>query len=121
MGAIGSTFVAVTILASMFGSANGTVMTTPIWSALLALTGSYSQLVAYATFMFWVLYGVTVGGLIVLRRTRPAVPRPYRMFGYPITAVVFIVIAGSIAIFAFISAPLTSARLFLLNPLEFKG
>src|SRR5262245_11956139 len=136
MGAIGSTFVAVTILASTFGSANGAIMTAPrlyfaqardglffrsfgkihpafetphiallgsgIYSAILALTGSYSQLVSYATFMFWVLYGVTVAGLIVLRRTHPDAPRPYRMFGYPVTPVVFIVVAASVALFAFI-------------------
>jgi APA family basic amino acid/polyamine antiporter len=79
-----------------------------IWSAILALTGSYSQLVSYATFMFWILYGVTVAGLIVLRRTCPDAPRPYRMFGYPITPVLFIGTAGGVAIFGFISAPLTS-------------
>jgi len=142
MGAIGATFVAVTILASTVGSANSTIMTAPrlyfaqardglffrpfgnihpafetphisllgsgLWSAILALTGSYSQLVSYATFMFWVLYGVTVAGLIVLRRTRPAAPRPYRMFGYPVTPVLFIGTAGLVAIFALISAPVTS-------------
>src|SRR5262249_4770718 len=73
-----------------------------------ALTGSYVQLASYATFMFWVLYGVTVAGLIALRRRQPAAPRPYRMFAYPITAVLFIGVAASVAIFAFVSAPLTS-------------
>jgi amino acid transporter len=142
MGTIGSTFVALTILASTFGTTNSTVMTgarvyyaqardglfprafgtvhptfeTPyisligsgVWSAILAMTGSYVQLVSYATFMFSVFYGVTVAGLIVLRRRRPEAPRPYRMSGYPITAVLFIGVAGSVAIFAFVSAPLTS-------------
>jgi hypothetical protein len=39
------------------------------------------------------------------------------MFGYPITAVLFIGIAGSVTIFAFVSAPLTStiASLILLT------
>ena len=142
MGALGSTFVALTILASTFGAANSTIMTAPrvyfaqardglffrpfgnihpvfetpyisllgsgVWSAILALTGSYSQLVSYATFMFFVFYGMTVAGLIVLRRSHPAADRPYRMFGYPITPVLFIGIAGSITVFAFISAPVTS-------------
>jgi APA family basic amino acid/polyamine antiporter len=142
MGAIGSTFVSLTILASTFGAANSTIMTgarvyfaqarnglffrsfasihprfqTPhisllasgVWSAILALTGSYSQLVSYATFMFWILYGVTVAGLIVLRQRRSDVPRPYRMTGYPVTAILFIAAAGAVAAFAFVSAPLTS-------------
>jgi APA family basic amino acid/polyamine antiporter len=79
-----------------------------IWSAILALTGSYVQLVAYSTFMFWILYGMSVAGLIVLRRTRPDAPRPYRMFGYPVTPALFIGLSGGVVIFGFISAPLTS-------------
>ena len=79
-----------------------------IWSAILAFTGSYSQLVSYAIFTFWIFYGVTVAGLLVLRRRRPDALRPYRMFGYPITPILFIGVAGGVASFAFISAPLTS-------------
>jgi APA family basic amino acid/polyamine antiporter len=80
-----------------------------IWSAILAVSGSYAQLVSYATFIFWILYGVTVAGLIVLRRTRPEAPRPYRMSGYPVTPVLFIGVAGWVAVSAFLSAPMTSA------------
>jgi basic amino acid/polyamine antiporter, APA family len=80
-----------------------------IWAAVLALTGSYAQLVSYATFTFWIFYGMTVAGLIVLRRKRPESLRPYRMFGYPATALVFIGVAGWVAFSAIISAPATSA------------
>jgi APA family basic amino acid/polyamine antiporter len=45
---------------------------------------------------------------MVLRRRQPDAVRPYRMFGYPVTPVLFIAVAGGVAIFAFISAPLTS-------------
>jgi len=79
-----------------------------IWAAILALTGSYSQLVSYAMFTFWIFYGMTVAGLIVLRRKCPDAPCPYRMFGYPVTPVLFVGIAGWVVIFAFISSPLTS-------------
>jgi APA family basic amino acid/polyamine antiporter len=100
-----------------FQTPSTSLLGTGIWSAILALTGSYVQLVSYATFMFWVLYGVTVAGLISLRRKQPSAPRPYRMFGYPLTALLFIGIAGSVTIFAFVSAPLTStiASLILLT------
>jgi basic amino acid/polyamine antiporter, APA family len=142
MGSIGATLIALTILASTFGTTNSNVMTGPrinfaqardglffrpfakihpvfqtphisilgvgIWSAILALTGSYVQLVAYATFIFWILYGMSVAGLMLLRRTRPDAPRPYRMFGYPVTPVLFIGVAAGVVIFGFVSAPLTS-------------
>jgi APA family basic amino acid/polyamine antiporter len=142
MGSIGSSFVALTILVSTFGTTNSNVMTGPrlnfaqardglffrpfgyihpafqtpyisilgsgIWAAVLALTGSYTQLVSYAIFIFWILYGMGVAGLMVLRRKCPDAPRPYRMFGYPVTPVLFIGVAGGVVVFGFISAPLTS-------------
>jgi APA family basic amino acid/polyamine antiporter len=33
-----------------------------------------------------------VAGVIVLRRKRPDLPRPYRMWGYPVTPLVFLAI-----------------------------
>ena len=80
-----------------------------IMASILALTGSYAQLVSYATFTFWIFYGMTVAGLIVLRRKHPEAPRPYRMFGYPATTILFVVVAAWIVAAAVISAPRTSA------------
>lgn len=80
-----------------------------IWAAVLALTGSYAQLVSYSVFTFWIFYGMTVGGLIVLRRKRPDAPRPYRMPGYPVTAIVFVALAGWVTVSAVVSSPATSA------------
>jgi APA family basic amino acid/polyamine antiporter len=79
-----------------------------IWSAILALSGSYTQLVSYSIFTFWIFYGVTVAGMMVLRRRCPDAVRPYRMFGYPVTPLLFIGVAGTVAVLAFISSPLTS-------------
>jgi APA family basic amino acid/polyamine antiporter len=80
-----------------------------IWSAVLALSGSYLQLISYATITFWIFYAMTVAGLMVLRRKSPEAPRPYRMFGYPVTAVLFLAVSGGIVISACISAPGPSA------------
>jgi len=63
-----------------------------IWSALLALSGSYEVLFSYSTFTFWVFYGMTVAGVLILRRKYPDTPRPYRMWGYPVTPIVFVAV-----------------------------
>lgn len=63
------------------------------WSAVLIVTGSYETLVDYAMFAIWVLYVFMVAGVMVLRRTRPDLPRPYRMWGYPVTPAIFLAIA----------------------------
>lgn len=65
-----------------------------VWSAALVLTGSYDTLADYAMFATWLFYGVMVAGVIALRRTQPDLPRPYRMWGYPFTALVFLAVTA---------------------------
>jgi len=62
------------------------------WSAVLLLSGSYETLMDYALFGIWVFYALMVGAVIVLRHKRADVPRPYRMWGYPVTPLVFLAI-----------------------------
>jgi APA family basic amino acid/polyamine antiporter len=61
------------------------------WAALLAVSGSYEKLFSYVIFSSWIFYGLAVAGVIVLRRRLPDFPRPYRMPGYPATAILFVV------------------------------
>ena len=66
------------------------IVVTTVWSALLALTGSYDQLFTYVVFAM-VLFNM-LGGLAIfrLRRTHAHVPRPYRTWGYPWVPVAFV-------------------------------
>jgi APA family basic amino acid/polyamine antiporter len=68
------------------------------WSAVLCLTGTYQALYEYMVFALLVFFAATGLAVIVLRRRRPQVPRPYRVTGYPAVPAVFI--AVSLAIFA---------------------
>jgi len=61
-----------------------------VWSAVLALSGSYEQLFTYVMFSSILLHMVGAIGLFRLRRTRPDHPRPYRVWGYPYVPAVFI-------------------------------
>ena len=63
-----------------------------MWAAVLLVSGSYESLVDYSMFAIWLSYGFMVAGVIVLRMKRPDLDRPYRMWGYPVTAVVFLLI-----------------------------
>jgi len=65
-----------------------------LWAAVLLVSGSYESLVDYAMFAIWLSYGFMVAGVIVLRIKRPELERPYRMWGYPVTAVVFLLITA---------------------------
>src|SRR5262249_15795967 len=48
------------------------------WAAILVLSGHYDQLFTYVIFASWILYGMTTAAVVVLRRNRPEMPRPYR-------------------------------------------
>jgi basic amino acid/polyamine antiporter, APA family len=53
------------------------------WSALLCLSGTYSDLLAYVIFATLAFYALTVLAVFALRRKAPDLPRPYRVLGYP--------------------------------------
>lgn len=64
-----------------------------IWTCVLCLSGTYSQLLDYIIFAVLVFYILTIGGLFVLRWKRPQAQRPYRAIGYPVLPAVYIVFA----------------------------
>jgi APA family basic amino acid/polyamine antiporter len=64
------------------------------WSALLVLSGRYEQLYTYVIFASWILYGMTTAAVIVLRKKRPDLPRPYRTLGYPWVPILFVLVAA---------------------------
>ncbi|MCC6292670.1 MAG: amino acid permease [Bryobacterales bacterium] len=66
------------------------------WSALLVLSGRYDQLFTYVIFASWILYAMATASVIVLRRKRPDLPRPYRTLGYPVVPVLFVLVAGAL-------------------------
>jgi basic amino acid/polyamine antiporter, APA family len=65
-----------------------------IWAVVLLVSGSYETLLDYALFALWLSYGLMVAGVIVLRRKQPDLARPYRMWGYPVTPVLFLAITA---------------------------
>jgi basic amino acid/polyamine antiporter, APA family len=64
-----------------------------IWTCVLCLSGTYNDLLNYVIFAVLVFYILTIGGLFVLRRTRPDAERPYRAIGYPVLPAIYIVMA----------------------------
>ena len=69
-----------------------------LWASLLCLSGSYGQLLNYVMFAVILFYVVTIVGIFVLRRTRPAAPRPYRAWGYPLVPLLYIGLASAFCV-----------------------
>ncbi len=69
-----------------------------IWAGVLCLTGSYGDLLGYATFASLIFYMITIGGVFILRKKEPDAERPYKAFGYPIVPALYILITLAICI-----------------------
>jgi APA family basic amino acid/polyamine antiporter len=69
-----------------------------VWTVLLCVSGSYSQLLDYIIFAELVFYILTITGLFVLRIKRPDAPRPYKAWGYPFLPALYIVMAAWICL-----------------------
>lgn len=69
------------------------LMVQMVWTCILCISGTYSQLLDYIIFAVLVFYILTIFGLFVLRRTHPEAARPYRAIGYPVLPAIYIVMA----------------------------
>jgi APA family basic amino acid/polyamine antiporter len=139
VGPIGATIIALVILFSITGAANGNILTAPrvfyamardgvfferfgevhpklltphvsilatgAWAAVLSVTGTFEQLATYVVFGQWIFFGLTVSAVLVLRRTRPDLRRPYKTWGYPVTPIVFVAAALYISVSTLVTQP----------------
>lgn len=69
-----------------------------IWASVLCLSGTYNALLDYIVFVVLIFYILTIGGIFVLRRSQPNLPRPYKAFGYPVIPILYIGLASFICI-----------------------
>jgi len=61
--------------------------------AVLALSGTYEELYSLFVFAVWIFFALTAIALLRLRKTEPALTRPYRAWGYPVTPLIFLIAA----------------------------
>ena len=57
---------------------------------LMLATATFETVLVYAQFSILACSFLTVLGVLVLRRSQPALPRPFRCLGYPLTPIVFL-------------------------------
>jgi len=76
-----------------------------IWAGVLVLSGKYENLFSYSMVAAWIFYMLSVAAVFVLRRKLPGLARPYRMWGYPYTLVVFMLVSVWFMVNAFVTAP----------------
>jgi APA family basic amino acid/polyamine antiporter len=68
---------------------------------LLLLGGSFRQFFSLAIFSEWLFYMLTASTIFVFRRRDPDAPRPYRVWGYPVVPLLFVLASGVLLYYTF--------------------
>jgi basic amino acid/polyamine antiporter, APA family len=92
-----------------FHSPSGALIFQGCVAALLVLTGTHQELYSYTMFATWMFLGLTAVALIRLRSTEPDLPRPFHVWGYPWTPLVFGTSAFVISINLWLVRPVRSS------------
>jgi APA family basic amino acid/polyamine antiporter len=92
-----------------FGTPAFAVVALAVWSALLAMSGTFEQLLTYVVFAGWIFYGLGAIAVFVSRRRQPDAIRPFRTPGYPVTPVLFVASAAALVISTLVAQPLRGA------------
>ncbi len=77
---------------SKYGTPAVSIISQGLLAALIAVTPSYEGIIAYGSFTTNAFAILAIGSVIVLRYTQPNLERPYRVWGYPITPLIFLVV-----------------------------
>ena len=74
-------------------------------AAILSLSGKYGDLLDMISFVVVIFYILTIAGIIVLRKKRPDIERPYKAFGYPFLPIIYIIMGISFCVLLIIYKP----------------
>ncbi len=88
-----------------FGTPAFAVIAAAAWSAVLAASGTFEQLLTYVVFSSWIFYALAAACVFVYRKREPDAERPYRVVGYPFTPLIFVVTAGALVANAMVAQP----------------
>ncbi|HWX69169.1 MAG TPA: amino acid permease [Steroidobacteraceae bacterium] len=78
------------------------------------LVNNFAQLADKFVLGIWPFYTLTVAAVFVLRVRRPGLPRPYRVWGYPLVPLVFLIASVYMVLNALITDPRNTGKLFAL-------
>jgi APA family basic amino acid/polyamine antiporter len=94
-----------------FGTPAFAVGAGAIVAAIYSLVGTFQQLLGYVVFVAWIFYAIAAACVIRFRTTRADWPRPFKVPGYPITPLIFILSAAAIVGNTIVEQPWTQTAI----------
>ena len=73
------------------------------WASFLVFSGTFDQLTDMLIFVSWMTYALAAASVFIFRKKMPDEPRPYKVWGYPVTPVLFVAFATVYLVFTLYS------------------
>jgi basic amino acid/polyamine antiporter, APA family len=87
-----------------FGTPHRAIVIQGIWASVLAFTNTYGALFSRVIYTEWIFFAAMAAGLMLLRK-RPAYRPTYRIWGYPLVPIVFILASAVIVVMQIQAVP----------------
>jgi basic amino acid/polyamine antiporter, APA family len=114
MGDRGLLFRAVARVSPRFDSPSVAILICTVLGVVYVLLNDFAQLADKFILGIWPFYVLTVASVFVLRRRRPDLPRPYRVWGYPIVPAVFLLASAGMVANALVTDPVNTGVTLLI-------
>jgi APA family basic amino acid/polyamine antiporter len=90
------------------GTPDAALLLQAAWVSLLITVGSFDQLLTFTGFLLSLFSALTVSSIFVLRRRFPDLMRPYRVWGYPLTPLLYVAVSLWMMSYSLFSRPIES-------------
>ncbi len=81
------------------------ILLATVLGAVYVLRNDFAHLADKFILGIWPFYALTVAAVFVLRRKRPDLPRPYRVWGYPLVPAIFLLASVFMVVNALVTDP----------------
>jgi basic amino acid/polyamine antiporter, APA family len=92
-----------------FGTPAFAIAATAFWASVLAVTGTFEQLLTYVVFVGWSFYALAAASIFVYRKRESAASARYRVPGYPWTPLIFIATVAAFVLNTIAAQPARAA------------
>jgi APA family basic amino acid/polyamine antiporter len=92
-----------------FGTPAFAILATAFWASILAVTGTFEQLLTYVVFVGWSFYALAAASIFVYRKRESTASVRYRVPGYPWTPLVFIATVAAFVLNTIAAQPARAA------------
>ena len=114
MGDRGLLFRAVARVSPRFDTPSVAIVICSALGVVYVLENDFAQLADKFILGIWPFYALTVAAVFVLRRRRPELPRPYRVWGYPIVPALFLLASAGMVANALVTDPANTGITLLI-------